>query len=346
MRMSVLQLIMLLLLSDVIHAQPGMSARKYSREALRIDLLYIRYQLFTVHANPYSQLSKKEFEQRFDALEKKLPDSLTAAEFVAQVAPLIAETGDEHARLEVPVTVKGGAAQRTYATERLHYNRYGRTGYLYAGSFGSYSDDDINRYNHMLDSIFSLIRRDSVARLVIDVSHNGGGNSVLGDQIIARFYTRPYRDYSMNWRRSDEYLKMLESWGVKLDTQYVKMRTGDILHYDGDTVRPEAHSDVFGGKVYVMVGDSTFSSAILFGTLVKDNNMATLIGVTPRFGHPTHFGEMYGVTTPILKLNFRFGVKEWIRPAGKGSINALVPDIALNMKEPLDEAAVVAQLPE
>lgn len=323
--------------------------KRYSREALRIDLLYIQYQLFAVHANPFTLTGKQEFEQLFASLEAGLPDSLTAAEFVALVKPVIDKTGDEHAHLEVPVLVKKTAAvsvnKRFIATEQLSYERHGQTGYLYAGSFGSNSDSIFNRYARMLDSIFRQMQLDGVNRLIIDVSHNSGGNSALGKLIIDRFYGHPYRDYSLNWKRSDEYLNLVKSWGMMPDSIYTAAHPGDIIHIDADTTIPRDNAYRFKGKVYLLIGNGTFSSAMIFGTLVKDNKMATLIGEAPKDGHPTHFGELYGVTTPILALNLRFGVKEWIRPAGKGGENVLTPDIVIDAGSAGDRKTLIKLLP-
>ena len=66
-----------------------------------------------------------------------------------------------------------------------------------------------------------------------------------------------------------------------------------------------------------MVGNNTFSSAIMVATIVKDNHIATLIGQEPANGHPDHFGEMYGSSTPNAKLKLQFGVKEW--PVGSAA---------------------------
>ncbi|BAV05210.1 Peptidase family S41 [Filimonas lacunae] len=321
----------------VVCGQPAHSAKKYSPEALRIDLLYIQYQLLNVQANPFALHNKASWEQLFSKLEKECKDSLTAEEFVKRMSAVIALLGDEHAHLDVAAATKvsGSATSgnaRQSAAEQLRYAVYGKTGYLYAGSFDSWSQQETARYGAVLDSIFYQIHLDKLNKLVIDVSENSGGNSALGEMIIEHFYTKPYLDYSCNWRRSDEYARLLDSWGFKPEERYMQLSPGKILHLPSDTIRPAPGAYTFNGKVYVMVGDGTFSSAIIFATLVKDNHLATLIGTTPASGHPTHFGELYNTTTPVLKLQLRFGVKEWIRPAGTGGENVLKPDIEMPVK--------------
>lgn len=213
--------------------------------------------------------------------------------------------------------------------ERIAYQKYNETGYIKAASFGTRGDEDFKKYELAIDSIFSLIQRDQVKQLVIDVSENSGGNSAIGDLIINKFYRKPYKSYQANWKRSDEYLQLMKSYGNG-DDQYEKLKPGATLHYDPEMVNPTATKDIYTGKVYILVGDATFSSAMMFATTIKDNSIALLIGKSPKNGHPSHYGELYGFKLPNTQLNGRFGVKEWIRPAGKGVKNVLTPDVTID----------------
>ena len=211
-------------------------------------------------------------------------------------------------------------------TNRVTYQRFGQAGYINACSFSTRGDSDFTALEHTINGIFEQIQKDSVGTLVIDVSKNSGGNSAVGNVIINNFYDKPYRTYQCNWKRSDEYLQQMKKWGSG-DDEYEKLKPGEIMHYDSDTVWPSANNRRFKGKVYVLISEGTFSSAMMFATIIKDNGIATLVGKTPHSGHPTHFGELYATKTPNTQLSMRFGVKEWIRPAGKTGENILEPDI-------------------
>jgi len=219
--------------------------------------------------------------------------------------------------------------------QMISYTRLGNTGYINACSFSTHNDKEYAAVSHTIDSIYAQVLKDGIGELIIDVSRNSGGNSEVGNLLIAGFYNKPYRTYQCNWRRSDEYLKTIHGWGVK-NPQYEQLKPGDVLHYDSDTVFPGEVAPSFKGKVYVLVGEGTFSSAIMFATLIKDNHIAPLVGVVPPDGHPTHFGEIYSATVPHTRLEIRFGVKEWIRPAGKTADNILQPDIITPIPEPVD----------
>ncbi len=214
-------------------------------------------------------------------------------------------------------------------SQLITYTRYGDAGYINACSFLTHGDKELDAVHLKIDSIFTIVKKDSVKCLFIDVSHNSGGDSSVGDMLISDFSGKPYKGYQCNFRRSDEYLKLSKFWGSK-DSVYASKAPGSVLHFDSYTIYPpQTNPNRFNGKVYIIIGAGTFSSAMMFATIIKDNRIATLIGQTPRNGHPTHFGEIYNAELPNTKLQFRFGVKEWIRPAGKISDNYLRPDVEI-----------------
>lgn len=219
----------------------------------------------------------------------------------------------------------------------ITYNRYGNAGYITVTAFNARNDRQMDSLRKVVASMFAQVKADGLKYLFIDVSRNGGGNSAVGDMMTDFFYNKPYRGYQCNWKRSDEYLALTKSWGIK-DDFYASQPVGKVIHFDSENQNVSADNPVrFGGKTYVVVGDGTFSSAIMFATTIKDNHIATLIGQTPKEGHPNHFGEMYSTKLPNTKLDIRFGVKEWIRPAGKNGENILRPDITVGLTKGPEE---------
>ncbi|MBO9592399.1 MAG: hypothetical protein J7599_05765 [Niabella sp.] len=214
--------------------------------------------------------------------------------------------------------------------ERLSYTRYGNRGYINACSFdvkaeGPFSRDSIRA---RIDNVFKQIQADGITQLIIDVSRNEGGSTVVGDYLISYIHHQPYKGYQMNWKRSDAYLKLLRSWGFD-NAQYAAEPVGKVLHFASEQVVPEAVPYPYHGKTVVVIGPATFSSAMSFATLIKDNRIAPLMGQTPVNGHPTSIGEMFYTNLPHTQIFVRFGVKEHIRPAGKIADNNLQPDILL-----------------
>ena len=107
-----------------------------------------------------------------------------------------------------------------------------------------------------------------------------------------------------------------------------------------DENKPSKNKNRFNGKTYILVGQNTFSSAMMFAVTVLDNNLATLAGEIPSKGHPNHFGELISFNTPNTDLSFRFGVKEWIRPSGEIKNNKLIPNIIIDIENKSEEEIV------
>ena len=318
----------------------------YLPSVLREDFQFIRHQLFQVHANPFSHFTKDRYEKYLDSLEAGLTMPLTSTAFQQKAAAALQPLGDEHAALSLPKSDadrKAPSWADSVATN-ISYRRFGDTGYIFARSFGTRGNRDLLVYERCIDSIFALMRQDRVTRLLIDVSCNDGGASAVGSMLIDRIYSKPYQTYSMNWKRSDEYLAKLTSWGFH-DEVYQKAVPGEVLHSPSHIVTPNEPPYRFTGKVIVLIGPRTFSSAIMFATLVQDNRMAPLAGESPANGHPTHFGELYSVTLPHTELELRFGVKEWVRPAGRDTVNKLVPDIPCKLPADGDISTLIKRLP-
>lgn len=313
----------------------------YSPAHLKEDLAYLQQQLYQVHANPFTELSQKQYDQLFGSIAGKLTTPLSATDFLRLVKPVIAHLGDEHAFIGPPEPLQ---AVQTGCSERISYQPYGKTGYINACSFdvkntGEFTFDAISG---KIDSIFKQIHTAGIQQLVIDVSNNEGGNSAVGAYLISCFYKKPYKNYQCNWKRSAEYQQLYESWGFKNEL-YANTPIGNIIHFDAGISTPQEVPYPFKGKVTIVVGAHTFSSAILFATLIKDNKIAPIIGQVPTNGHPNHFGEMYNTKLPNTRIALRFGVKEWIRPAGKGreTDNQLVPDVLLSAAEMTDVLKIV-----
>jgi C-terminal processing protease CtpA/Prc len=419
------------------------------------DLDFVEHQLFSVHAYPYTELTRAQFEQVFDSIRATITDSLSATGLFCKIKPVMAYLSDEHADINLPKALVGFGADSVFlpfnlkvvdgkhyvdtvfdhpgsihpgdeilsidgiptskaltqasafatgypseriqtalrqfgyvyalsvfprktftvqvsphktisvagipvtawtdfqhklwngaqkGSSRITYTRYADIGYIHANSFVTGNDKDAAALKDTVEAIFKQIHQDAVKKLVIDVSYNTGGNSAVGDWIIAEISDKPYRDYQCDFRRSDEYVKLVQSWGFHPDSSYEALPPGAIQHFDSDTLTPADQPDRFGGKVYVLVGSGTFSSAMMFATIIKDNAIATIVGQTPLFGHPSHFGEMYNTKLPHSQIVLHFGVKHWIRPSGLTGPNVLTPDIALGLDQTASPEQVIKAL--
>ena len=72
----------------------GQTAMKYSPEQLKQDLAFLKQQVYSVHAYPYTELSKAQYDQLFDSFEHQLTGPVTSAGFLKLVKPVIAHLAD------------------------------------------------------------------------------------------------------------------------------------------------------------------------------------------------------------------------------------------------------------
>lgn len=315
-------------------------SRTFSRQELEADLDLMATAIRNAHANPYTQISAEAFDKKVSGIRSQLKDGLTQREFHALVKPLFLILQDEHAGLEdfcLPDSLqrKQHMAGTPSATQDrpvpIAYQKFGKTGYLSLNTFDDNATFPFTVWKSKIDSVFQRIRQDKVRKLVIDIQHNPGGNSEIGSLLIDYFSAKSYKTYSGKWKRSLEYSTFLKSYGY-VDSLYEHITPGEYYTIAPQQVRPSENPNRFRGKTCVIVGRNTFSSALMFGVLVLDNRLAVVAGETPVQGHPNHFGELIVFETPNTQLEFWFGVKEWIRPAGNIVPNQLIPEKKIELQ--------------
>lgn len=169
--------------------------------------------------------------------------------------------------------------------------------------------------------------------LVIDISANGGGDDDMWlEGLMPYIATRPYRTGSTYLK------KVLETSAAKGET------AGQVIHGEIATwYQPQPANPLhFGGKVYVVIGPATYSSAVLFANTVRDFGIATLAGS----GGAARRAQSGGIRKFVLPDS---GLAMWMPrfvldpPAGRHGDGLLWPDISLP-QDPYHEGTQVDAL--
>jgi hypothetical protein len=161
----------------------------------------------------------------------------------------------------------------------------------------------------LLKPAFVQIQKDGIQHLIIDVRKNGGGDEpsnlmdYLTDQpyrVCSKYYEAPFKGYGSGNPREKE-CELLQPF---------------------DTV------ERFHGKLYLLIGPGTYSSAITFATTLQDYHLATLIG------EQTTDTASYcaGITTgslPRTKLYYILSRRCFIRPNRVVDDQPVIPDILI-----------------
>lgn len=193
---------------------------------------------------------------------------------------------------------------------------------------------DKQRFYDFTERAFTTLRNAGARTLLIDVRENGGGDDDMWKTGILRYIAdKPYRNGSSYVKRV---LEGRAGPGEKV---------GDVVTGNVDSwVQPElAHPLHFSGKVFVLVGDLTYSSAILFSNTVQDHGFAKLVGA----GGYAYVRQSGGTQKRHVLPNtgLEVVVPRFVldRPSGKREPALLQPDIVL-ADDPFDRDALVRAL--
>lgn len=212
----------------------------------------------------------------------------------------------------------------------------------------------IGYFDNSLEGMFEEMEKEGTTTLIVDLRNNGGGASSYGDQLLY-YLDAPsnIQDYSVAIRFSrlykeswpDKYSSYAESYakkfhGAKLPDSLIV--TNDLAQQDtlgGGYFRYlmnedsefyiKPHRRVSKGTVYFLVGEGTYSSAMILATLIKDNKLFTIVG-QPTRGRPSHLGEMLILKLPNSGISCSISCKKFVRPnVGKDQEDSLYPDIEI-----------------
>jgi hypothetical protein len=192
-------------------------------------------------------------------------------------------------------------------------------------------DYDLEKYKSILKDAFTQIKSAEAKTLIIDVRNNRGGNSALGDALINMFNAKPYKHYSMKWKRSNQYVEFLKSKNLPVPDNYMALRPGEFISTQPPTVNPGDNPLRFDGKVFVLGSKETFSSAQMFLAVIKDNGLAKIVGEETK-APVCNFGEIYFFNLPHSRLRASLSVRNWMPPAGCKDARGVVPDLPVTRR--------------
>ncbi|HEY0656049.1 MAG TPA: S41 family peptidase [Chryseosolibacter sp.] len=222
--------------------------------------------------------------------------------------------------------------------------------------FKSMQSVNSNRFNEFLATTFQDIKTRKIGMLVIDLRRNSGGNSIHGATLINYFNSRPYRmTANKKWLVSREYkanYKRMFPWYVRglavtmTRKAYFKHQEGTFFKYKNPSspIEPAPNENRFTGKVYVLIANRTFSSAMMMANAVKDYSLATVVG-EPSGDAPNHLGEIVAVRLPNSGISCWLPSALFIRANGdQEDNNPVVPDIVIKNVDKMEVSDLLGQL--
>lgn len=171
----------------------------------------------------------------------------------------------------------------------------------------NYNSEYINTLNEM----FKEIKAQNIKNLAVDLRDNGGGNSLVANELFKYLNIDSFKDIGNNWR-----LGLF------------------MLNFPEQEITNEKYDDLlFEGKLCLLTSNYSFSSAMLFAEYVKDNGLGTIIGEAPG-NDPNGYGDISIFKLPNLGAVFQISTKQFIRLGNKSGL--IEPDIPCDKGEALD----------
>lgn len=213
----------------------------------------------------------------------------------------------------------------------------GQLGYI---DFRSHSDPVA--FKRFLEEAFTALRDHSPRALVIDLRHNAGGSSELGDQLVEYLTDRSVRQFSRINVRASAAVKEQHRARLPRLLRWLPNGVFRLLHKDlgallsapnGAIVNwiPEEQnsgSNVlrWNGPVFALVGLNTFSAAADLTALLQDYDLATIVGEETG-GLASSYGDFLSMPLPHSKLKLDVSTKFYVRPSGVVDRRGVVPDL-------------------
>jgi hypothetical protein len=196
-----------------------------------------------------------------------------------------------------------------------------------------------------LDSCFTSIINKQAKTLIIDLRKNGGGNSALAEMLLGYITDKPFRmtggvKWKVGWEYKDQLNEKLKGEGPQKMAYYFNAVNGTTISNSGDKpARPTFNNLLFRGKVLVLIGPHTFSSANMLANTIQDYKLATLIGEPS--GEPANdYGELIFLKLPNTGFTFTTSTKQFIRANGNAkNKHPVIPNFTVkdNPLTPADE---------
>jgi hypothetical protein len=178
-----------------------------------------------------------------------------------------------------------------------------------------------------LRKTFSEINSRKIRGVIVDLRRNGGGDSKLGDMLLGYITDKSYRmSGGMQFKMSAAFRE--SSQPPSGEHPYKNFSNGKLYKFPaGKPKKPNANPLRFQGKVCVLIGPGTFSSANMLSNAIKDFKLATLIG-EPTAEPGNDFGEIFYFMLPHTGIVAGTACKMFVRANGDSKdFGGIKPDI-------------------
>ena len=170
-------------------------------------------------------------------------------------------------------------------------------------------------FTDFLRELGTELKKQRIRTLVIDLRYNGGGNSLLGDQLLQ------FLGINLDDIRTYQTLVRHSTFLTACYPYLLSTKTDDPTE-----VAWMKDISPFSGQIYFLQGQNTFSSANYLLTTIKDNALFPILG-TQTSQKPTCFGDVLPIYLPLTGIRGFASHSYFIRPHKEDEADTLTPDV-------------------
>jgi len=200
-------------------------------------------------------------------------------------------------------------------------------------TINQFSWPDKSQFYAFTAGAFARMRAAGVTNLLIDVRENGGGDDDMWKTgVLPYIATKPYRHTSTYVK------KVIPGRGSATE------QVGEVIHGTQENwEQPQPNNPLlFKGRVYVLVGGMTYSSAILFSNVMQDFGFGQLVGARG-YARARQSGGIQIRSLPNTKMELVVPRFVLDRPSGARTPALVTPDLVL-ADDPFDKRALIDTL--
>ena len=167
-------------------------------------------------------------------------------------------------------------------------------------------------YKKTLSEMFKEVKEKGIRNVAVDLRNNPGGSSMVADEFITYLPANEYKSWASEWRMN-----------------YF------MIPFKQEMIKNKHKSDIFDGNVYILTSVASYSAAMDFAMLIKDNGLGTIIG-EPCGNLPASYGEVVCYRLPHSGVYMQLSEKSWHRVDTSKEDEPIMPDISCPADEAMD----------
>jgi len=175
-----------------------------------------------------------------------------------------------------------------------------------------------------MDKVSAIFREARNAKaLIIDIRGNRGGNSLMSNFIMRHITDKPF----MSGSKGYEKISRRRVGQDKALKDYASL-TGLLISGTGTERRYDPLPNAFKGKVFLLIDNDTFSSALMLAAMFRDYGCGEIIGYETG-GLPIHFGDLFSMRLKNSGITYASSFKQFYnaRPQDGDDRHGIMPTV-------------------